>query len=110
MDDIARKLPSSVEAEQSVLGSMLIDDECLGRVFELLTEECFFVPLHRDIFGAMQKIFELSRGGVDPVTLIDMLKENGSYDEATGKEYIYNLAKSVPSSQNVWAPRKCLPG
>ncbi|MBQ3823818.1 MAG: replicative DNA helicase [Clostridia bacterium] len=101
MDDIARKMPASVEAEQSVLGSMLISDECLPYVFTNLTADCFYVPLHREIFGAMQKIFELSNGVIDPVTLIDTLKESGNYDEATGKEYIYNLAKSVPSAANV---------
>ncbi len=101
MDDFSRKMPSSVEAEQSVLGSMLISDECLPQVFNTLTAECFFVPAHREIFEAMQKIFDYSRGGIDPVTLIDTLKEEGNYDEATGKEYIFNLAKSVPSAQNI---------
>jgi replicative DNA helicase len=49
----------------------------------------------------MQKIFEFSRGGIDPVTLIETLKENGNYDENTGKEYIFNLSRSVPSAQNI---------
>ncbi len=101
MDEFSRKMPSSVEAEQSVLGCMFISDESLPVVFNNLTAECFFVPAHREMFEAMQKIFEFSRGGIDPVTLIETLKENGNYDENTGKEYIFNLSRSVPSAQNI---------
>ena len=78
MDDLSRKLPYALEAEQSVLGSILLDPECLATVAELITEDDFYLEEHRSIYTAMRQLFVKSRD-IDVITLIRMLEEEGKY-------------------------------
>ena len=99
-ENLARKLPFSLEAEQSVLGSILIDPEILGDVATLLKGEDFYLEEHREIYSAMQKLF-LQNRDIDPVVLSDMLVKENVYDAERSKSYIRTLADVVPSSANV---------
>ncbi len=95
-----QRLPYSVEAEQSVLGSIIIDPTSIHHVTGLITPEYFYIPQHREIYKTLLNMFELSRT-IDFVTLLEKLKDNGVYDEAGGKAYIKQLVQSVPSSANI---------
>ena len=99
------KLPYSLEAEQSVLGSILLDPQCLFQVLDRLKPQFFYLPQHREIFTAMVSMFSQS-SAIDIVTLLDELKTAGIYDEAGGKAYLLQLAEIVPSVANVEAYAK----
>ena len=95
-----RKLPFSLEAEQSVLGSILIDPESFNVVAGILKSEDFYVENHIQIYLAMQDLY-LQNRSIDIVTLIDTLVHRGVYDEKTSQSYIKLIADIVPSASNV---------
>ncbi len=95
-----RKLPFSLEAEQSVLGSILIDPECFNIIAGILKSEDFKLDEHIQIYLAMQEMY-LKNKDIDVVTLIDTLVHRGVYDEEQSKAYIKLIAQTVPSAANV---------
>jgi len=92
--------PYSVEAEQAVLGAIIIDPKSLNDIATQIKPEYFYIPQHRDIYTAMSSMFELNQV-IDFVSLLEKLKRDGVYDEAGGKAYISKLVDSVPSAANV---------
>ncbi len=95
-----RKMPFSLEAEQSLLGSILIDPECFTEIAGIVNHADFYLEEHKDIYLAMQKLFLTSRQ-IDPVTLIDMLVEGGIKDRDRTVSYVKVLAEVVPTAANV---------
>ncbi len=94
------RLPYSVEAEQAVLGSIIIDPKCLNEIAVQMKTEYFYIPQHREIYSTMSSMYELSQT-IDFVSLLEKLKSDGIYDEAGGKAYLTQLVQTVPSSANV---------
>ncbi len=94
------RLPYSVEAEQSVLGAVLIDPKCLNDIAVSVKTEYFYIPQHKEIYKAMAAMYELSQT-IDFVSLLEKLKKDGVYDEAGGKAYLTQLVQTVPSAANV---------
>ena len=94
------RLPYSPEAEQSLLGSILIDPKSIELVTGSVKPEYFYIPQHKEIFKALSNMFELSRT-IDYVTLLEKLRDDNVYDEAGGKEYISRLIQMVPSAANI---------
>ncbi len=94
-------LPYSPEAEQSVLGAILLDASCLDRVMDILPTPAYFhLTKHRMIYSAMLDM--MSHGEqVDPVTLLDRLRGERDFDETSDKTYLLQLANLVPSLTNV---------
>lgn len=99
-----RKLPFSLEAEQSVLGSILIDPETFNLIAGILKSDDFYLDEHMQIFLAMQDLY-LQNRSIDVVTLIDTLIHRGVYDENSARSYIKLIAEVVPSHNNAgdWA-------
>ena len=95
-----RRMPFSAEAEQSVLGSVLIDPEKLTDITNIVHAEDFYLREHAQIFSAMQKLFLQSRM-IDTVTLIDMLVKDGVYDEDSSKNYIKLIIETVATAENI---------
>ncbi len=95
-----RKMPFSQEAEQSVLGSVLIDADRLNDITAILRSEDFYLDEHKEIYLAMQEMFAASKN-VDAVTLIDLLVQRGVYDRDQSMAYLKVLAEVVPSASNV---------
>ena len=93
-------MPFSLEAEQSVLGAILIDPTCMDHLAGILSAEDFMLEEHKDVFTAMQKMYLRSKT-IDVVTLLDELVRDGVYDEAGGKDYIRLISEIVPSAANV---------
>lgn len=93
-------MPFNLEAEQSVLGCVLINADCMEDAVAEINAECFYLPQHRVIFGAMMLMYSKSRA-IDPVVLVDTLTKTGQYDTSGGREYILQLQQSVPSAVNV---------
>lgn len=92
--------PYSADAEQAVLGSMIIDPVCINEVAVSVRAEYFYMPQHRKIYSALSSMYELSQS-IDFISLLERLKKDGVYDETGGKEYLTKLVQSVPSSANV---------
>ena len=96
-------MPYSLEAEQSVLGAVLIDPACFALVMESLRADTFYRPQHRQIFEVMSTMFNLNKT-MDFITILDAVKSEGIFDtDEDAKIYLTNLAQVVPSSANVEA-------
>ena len=94
-------LPFSAEAEQSVLGAILLDSECLTTVMEILpSAEYFHLSNHKAIYSAMINLFVLSKP-VDFITVLEQLKSAKDFDETSIKTYLMQLADIVPSISRV---------
>lgn len=97
----ALNLPFSPEAEQSVLGAVLLDSSCLDRVAQILPRPDYFYQTNNSlIYSTMLEMFTVGQP-VDFVTVLEKLKEAESFDEANGKTYLLQLAQLVPSISNV---------
>ncbi len=96
----SEELPFSLEAEQAVLGCILIDATCLSQVTVILRPEYFYLPQHRAIFSTMLML-DMNNQSVDALVVLEHLKSENVYDDAGGKTYLYQLAQVVPSVSNV---------
>ena len=94
-----KMMPHSTEAEQAVLGCLLIDENLPLHVMSALKEEDFYLESHGQIFSAMSNLYNTNRP-VDFVTLSDELDKNGTLESVGGIEYITMLTNVVPSSAN----------
>ena len=92
-------LPNNLEAEQALLGCLLIDIETQTDILDKLSEEDFYQESHKLIIGAMKSVFN-ARKPVDLVTLADQLENDKCLDKAGGLTYITDLAKITPSAAN----------
>ena len=102
MDDelLLKQLPHSVEAEQAVLGSILIDPRCVPDVIEHLRSDDFYVRQNRDIYETIYSMFNYSLT-IDPVTVLDQMRQNGVYDDNASRNYILQLMDTTPTAANV---------
>ena len=92
--------PQSVEAEQAVLGCMLIDPEAVPKVLHVLTEKSFYKTAHSHIYSVMGTLFEKNKT-VDNITVTDELKKSKKLDEVGGAYFITGLSSDAPSAANV---------
>ena len=100
LDVAGRRTPWSNDAEQAVLGAMLLDQDAALKAAEFLDDTMFYKEAHRALFRAMVSLTE--RGDViDPVTLRDELGKRGDLERAGGMEYIATLIDVVPTAANV---------
>ena len=101
MDELlARQLPQSAEAEQAVIGSMLIDPECIPVVIEQLRPDDFNTEENRRIFETIYSMFNNAMR-IDAVTVLDQLKSAGLYDDAGGRAYLMQLMDVTPTAAGV---------
>lgn len=101
MDELlARQLPQSAEAEQAVIGSMLIDPECIPVVIEQLRPDDFYTEENRRIFETIYSMFNNAMR-IDAVTVLDQLKSAGLYDDAGGRAYLMQLMDVTPTAAGV---------
>ncbi len=94
------QMPFSAEAEQAVLGSILVDSSCLSQAAVYISPEAFYLPQHSAIFAAMLTI-DASGKIIDPLVVLDLLVQQGVYDNGSGRNYLFELAQMVPSTENV---------
>ncbi len=101
LEDNLRKVPpQNLEAESSVLGGILLENEAINRVLEVVTPEDFYRESHRRIFRAMIEICDRSEP-VDLITLSDFLKAKGDLEVVGGSAYLASLASAIPTSANI---------
>lgn len=97
---LGRIPPQNIEAEQSVLGSMLLDKEAIPTVAEILKSDDFYREDHAEIYEAIMDLFNKAEP-VDLITVTEQLKARGTLDKVGGLEYITNIATAVPTTANV---------
>ncbi len=96
---LSRQLPHSLQAEQAVLGSMLIDSRCVTEVIGLLRPDDFFLEQNKNIYETIYTMFNYSET-IDPVTVLDKLKQRGQGDDRTAA-YLMQLMEITPTAANV---------
>ena len=100
MDELlARQQPQSLEAEQAVLGSILIDSRCVADVIGLLHPDDFYLEQNREIFEVIYSMFNFSQT-IDPVTVLDKMREAGVWHD-NSRDYIMQLMQITPTAANV---------
>lgn len=95
-------LPHSIEAEQAILGGLLLDNQAFDKISDKISEDDFYQQEHRFIYTA---IYELAQSDkpFDPITLSTVLKSQGHLEKAGGEYYLYELSKNTPSAANLVA-------
>jgi replicative DNA helicase len=100
MDGLQRRLPFSQEAEQSVLGSVLIDPNCFSEVVEIVSPDDFYVEQHKKLFELMLD-FSVKNKVIDLVTVLNDSVSRGIFnDDTEARSYVRVIAEVVPSAQN----------
>ena len=92
-------IPVSYEAEQSVLGAVILKPDCFGDLVNLVSGDDFYVDEHREVFFAMHELFAQSRN-IDHVTVTEMLVNKGAMDADRAKQVITRILTAVPSAAN----------
>ena len=97
---LMRQMPHSLEGEQAVLGSMLIDAECIKEVMDKLQPSDFYLRQNREIFETIYSMFTYAKP-VDGITVSEEMQRNGTYDENVTRNYLIQLMEITPTSANV---------
>ena len=92
--------PHNLEAEQSVLGSLMLDKEAIVKVADFLKPEDFYKDAHGEIFETMLELYE-NRDPIDVLSISNKLEEKGKLEEIGGSSYVASLVNSVPSASHV---------
>ena len=100
MDIQDQKQPYSLEAEQSVLGSIIIDASSISEVISILQPSYFYLAQHRAIYSCLVGMFDMGKQ-IDAVTLLDEMQKSPDFDEVNSRQYILQLAESVPTSRHI---------
>ncbi|UAJ64826.1 replicative DNA helicase [Candidatus Schneideria nysicola] len=100
LNTLLRIPPNSLEAEQSILGGLMLDNKKWDEVNGDITVNDFFVPSHQLIFSEMQNLLELKKP-IDLITLSESLEKKGILDKIGGFAYLAEISKNTPSAANV---------
>ena len=100
MEDLNRKMPVSIEAEQALLGSLILRPSSFEKIGGMIKAEDFDLVLHQHMFAAIERMFNTS-ATIDPITLVNTMIEMGDKDETSGPKYIDMILGSVPSAANI---------
>lgn len=100
MEDISRIPPHSVESEQSILGSIILDKDAIITVAETILPSDFYKEAHKIIYESMMKL-NSNNEPIDLITLIEELRKEGHLDSVGGISYLTSLSTIVPTTSNV---------
>ena len=101
MDELFnRQMPHSLEAEQAVLGSILIDSRCAAQIISVLKPEEFYTDLNRGIYEVIISMFNFAKP-IDAVTVLDEMKLQGIYNPRSSQSYLVELMNVTPTTTNV---------
>lgn len=92
--------PQALEAEQAVLGALLVNPECISRVVDVLEPDYFYRKSHQVIYASVLDLFDKNEP-IDIVTVSQCLKDQGKLDGVGGRQYLTDLAMSVATTANV---------
>jgi replicative DNA helicase len=92
---VGKQLPSSINAEEAILGALLLQDEHIGSVLEILAPDDFYMPRHKLLFALMVQLFQQGRR-IDLITLQDELEKAGKLDAVGGIAFLVQLQEDIP--------------
>ena len=95
-----RMPPQNIEAEQSVLGAILIEQSSIAKISDMLNPEDFYREAHRLIYRAAMSLFERGEA-IDFITVVDLLRRENTLEQAGGIAYVTSLANGVPTAANI---------
>ena len=95
-----KKVPSSIEAEKSVLGGIFLKPDIFGDVVEILHPNDFYKNGHKLIYEAMRDIYN-SGTAIDPIVVVNKLKKNEKFDELVGEQLLFDIISDVPTAANI---------
>ena len=98
--DLARELPYSNDAEQAVIGSVIIEPQLIVEALDILKPEYFYAERNKYIFGAMVELFNTGVP-IDTVTLGNLLEKEGVFEALGGNNYLKDIVTNVPLSLNI---------
>lgn len=101
MDELIGRIPpQNLEAEQSVLGAIMIDNTAFKKALKIISPSDFYKPVHSEIFDGMTHLHQKNEP-IDLISINDYLKKENSLDAIGGSQYLSHLASSVPTSANI---------
>lgn len=102
MEDIQtlRKVPSSIEAERSVLGGIFLKPDVFGEVIEVISPNDFYKTQHKIIYETMMEIYGAGNQ-IDPIIVMDRLKRKNKFEEIGGETILYEIIEEVPTAANI---------
>ncbi|HPL93333.1 MAG TPA: replicative DNA helicase [bacterium] len=92
--------PHNIEAEEAILGALLIDSEAVVKVADILDSDCFYKEAHGMIYAAMMTLYQ-NREPIDILSLSNKLEEQGVLKQIGGRSFLANLAEKVPTAANI---------
>lgn len=92
--------PQNIEAEQSVIGAILLENDALLKALEIISGEDFYRESHRKIFSAVLELFEKSEA-IDIITITEILSKKNALEEVGGVSYLSSLVSQIPTAANV---------
>src|SRR3989338_8625722 len=101
MEQLGKIPPHSKEAEQSVLGSILIDKDAIIKIVDLITKEDFYYESHALVYEAMSDLFH-RHDPIDLLTVSNLLEERGHLEQIGGPAYLAELTSVVPTSTHIF--------
>ncbi len=99
-NDVSQLMPQNIEAEEAILGAILVNPVCLTRVVETIKPESFYKPAHRYVYEAMLQLFN-SNERIDIVTVSDVLNFNSKLELVGGRAFINDLSYKTITTSNV---------
>ncbi|MCJ8342198.1 MAG: replicative DNA helicase, partial [Cetobacterium sp.] len=101
MEDIQtlRKVPSSIEAERSVLGGIFLKPDVFGEVIEVISPNDFYKTQHKIIYETMMEIYGAGNQ-IDPIIVMDRLKRKNKFEEIGGETILYEIIEEVTTAAN----------
>lgn len=100
VQDLGRQMPQNIEAEQGVLGGMMLNKEAIADVVEKITVDDFYRPAHASIYDAILRLYGEGKE-IDPVIVASRLERDGELERAGGPAYIHSIIQRTPTSANV---------
>lgn len=101
MDELlGRRVPHSAQAEQAVIGSLLIDPGCISQVIDRVKPAEFYIQANREIYETVLTMFSYGQT-IDPVTVLEQLKQRGVFHPESSENYLLELMQVTPTSANV---------
>ena len=99
-DTLNKKPPQNIEAEQSLLGCLMLDKNAITKVADFITADDFYKESHKEVYQAMIDLFEKMEP-IDIISLSSRLKERGQLEKIGGSAYLTSLINTVPTATHV---------
>ena len=100
-DDLSRLMPQNIDAEEAILGAILVNPSCMNKVVEILKPESFYKPAHRYVYEAILQLYNGGDGKIDIVSVSDLLNINQKLELVGGRAFINDLSYKTITTANV---------